>query len=209
MSFSWTLLWKFHFFFNWPLEFPRSSIPLEIPCLLHPCHLFGLDFFWNSPVLLVCIHIVLGSHLKQVLTVLFSLSRAGSYIFKTANIGMLTFLLVFQAGWCRELFFFLSLSHCFITATYRRFSTGLAQARKQYGRTKTRFSFKIKDRIILFELEGILKNNLSLFKLDSKTLLVHHCTITSTKWQNMKVTPTLILLEDISIKIIRRGLLYS
>ena len=96
MSFSWTILWKFHFFFNWPLEFPRSSIPLEIPCLLHPCHLFGLDFFWNSPVLLVCIHIVLGSHLKQVTTILFSLSRAGSHIFKTANIGMLTFLLLFS-----------------------------------------------------------------------------------------------------------------
>ena len=26
--------WKFHFFFNWPLEFPNvlSPIPLEIPC---------------------------------------------------------------------------------------------------------------------------------------------------------------------------------
>ena len=59
--------------------------------------------------------------------------------------------------------------------------TGSAQARKQYARTKTCFSFKIKDRIILFELEGILKNNLRLFKLDSKTLLVYHCAITTTK----------------------------
>ena len=32
------------------------------------------------------------------------------------------------------------------------------------------------------------KNNLWLFKLDSKTLLVYHCAITSTKWQNMKFT---------------------
>ena len=59
--------------------------------------------------------------------------------------------------------------------------TGSAQARKQYARTKTCFSFKIKDRIILFELEGILKNNLRLFKLDSKTLLVYHSAIMSTK----------------------------
>ena len=111
---------------------------------------------------------------------------------------------------CRKLFFFfLSLTHFFITATYRRFSTSTAQTRNQYARTKTCFSFKIKDRIILFELEGILKNNLRLFKLDSKTLLVYHCVITSTKWRNMKVTPTLTLLEDISIKIIGRGLLYS
>ena len=86
--------------------------------------------------------------------------------------------------------FFLSLTHFFITATYWRFSTGPEQARKQYALTKTRFSFKIKDWIILFELEGILKNNLRLFKLDSKTLLVYHCTITSTKWRNMKVTPS-------------------
>ena len=101
----------------------------------------------------------------------------------------------------QKVVFFLSLTHFFITATYRRFSTGPAQARKQYACTKTCFSFKIKDRIILFELEGILKNNLMLFKLDSKTLLVYHCAI-------MKPTPTLIFLEDISIQIIGRGLLY-
>ena len=110
---------------------------------------------------------------------------------------------------CRKFFFFLSLTHLFITTTYGRFSTGPAQAKKQYAHTKICFSFKIKNRIILFELEGILKNNLRLFKLDSKTLLVYHCVITSTKWRNMKVTPTLTLLEDISIKIIGRGLLYS
>ena len=34
------------------------------------------------------------------------------------------------------------------------------------------------------------KNNLRLFKLDSKTLLVCHSAVTSTKWQNMKATPT-------------------
>ena len=59
------------------------------------------------------------------------------------------------------------------------------------------------------ELECILKNNLRLLKLDSKALLVYHCAIMSTKWRNMKVTPTLIFLEDLSIKIIGRGLLYS
>ena len=81
----------------------------------------------------------------------------------------------------KVVFFFLSLTHFFITATYRRFSTGPAQARKQYARTKICFSFKIKHRIILFELEGILKNNLRLFKLDSKTLLVYDSAIISTK----------------------------
>ena len=54
-------------------------------------HLFGLDFFWNNPVLLVSIHIVLGSHLKQVTRVLFSSSRADSHIFKKANIGMFSY----------------------------------------------------------------------------------------------------------------------
>ena len=52
---------------------------------------------------------------------------------------------------------------------------------------------------------GILKNNLRLFKLDSKTLLVCHNVVTSTKWQNMKAIPTLILLEDISVKIIGKA----
>ena len=47
-------------------------------------------------MLLVCIHIKLGSHLKQVTTVLFSLSRADLRVFKIANIGMLTFLLPFS-----------------------------------------------------------------------------------------------------------------
>ena len=62
---------------------------------------------------------------------------------------------------CRKFFFpFLSLTHFFITATYKRFSIGNAQARKQYARTKTCFPFKIKNQIILLELEGILKNNL-------------------------------------------------
>ena len=44
MTFLWTLLWKFPFSFNWSLGFPCSSIPLEIPCLPYPCHLFGSDF---------------------------------------------------------------------------------------------------------------------------------------------------------------------
>ena len=52
---------------------------------------------------------------------------------------------------------------------------------------------------------SILKNNLRLFK----TLHVCHSVITSTKWRNMKAIPTLILLEDILIKIVGRGLLYS
>ena len=81
----------------------------------------------------------------------------------------------------KVVFFFPSLTHFFITATYPRFSTGLVQARKQSASAKTCFSFKIKDQIILFKLAGILKNNLRLFKLDSKTLCVCHKAVTSTK----------------------------
>ena len=47
-------------------------------------------------MLLVCIHIVLGSHLKKETTILFSSSRAGLSIFRTTNIGRLTFLLQFS-----------------------------------------------------------------------------------------------------------------
>ena len=75
---------------------------------------------------------------------------------------------------CRKLLFLPLLNPFFIIATYRRFSTGTPRARKQYARTKICFSVKIKDQIILFELEGILKSNLRLFKLDSKTLLVYN-----------------------------------
>ena len=78
--------WNFHVL-QYPWKFYVCSTP--VTCL-------AWIFFQNTPVLLVCIHIVLGSHLKQVTTVLFSLSRAGSHIFKTANIGMLTFLLLFS-----------------------------------------------------------------------------------------------------------------
>ena len=120
MCFSWTLLWKFHFFFNWPLEFLGSSIPLGFPCLFHPCHLFGLEFFWNSPVLLVCIHIVLGSHLKQVTAVLFSLSRAGSHIqnSKYWDVTFLTF--VFQVGNSYKIYRKWRISMCFNSSRTRQ-----------------------------------------------------------------------------------------
>ena len=78
-------------------------------------------------------------------------------------------------------FFFLSLTHFFIMATYQRFLTAPAQARKQSVHTKTCFPFKIKDSVILFKFSRILKNNLRLFKLDSKTLLVCHSAIGSAK----------------------------
>ena len=159
MSFLWTLLWKFHFFFNWHLDFPRFSIPLEILFLPHPCHLFGLDFFWNSPLLLVCIRIELGSHLKQVTTVLFSSSRTGSSIFKTANIGRLTFLLPFTRQEihekstlyftfkiinihnrsCRK-FFLPLLNPLFHYSNFTDFQLALHKPEKQYARTKTYFS---------------------------------------------------------------------
>ena len=70
-----------------PWNFHVIQYPWKFHVSPNSCHLLGLDFFWNSPLLLVCIHIVLGSHLKQVTTILFSLSRAGSHIFKTAKIG--------------------------------------------------------------------------------------------------------------------------
>ena len=76
-------------------------------------------------------------------------------------------------------FFFPSLTHFFIIATYRRFSNDPAEARKQSARAKTCFSFNVKDRIILFELAGILKNNLRLVKLES--LLVCYSAVMSTK----------------------------
>ena len=65
-------------------------------------------------------------------------------------------------------------------AIYRRFSTGTAQDIKQSAHSKTCFSFKIKDETMLFQVEGILKNNLRLFKVDSKTLLMCHNATMST-----------------------------
>ena len=104
-------------------------------------------------------------------------------------------LLIFIIDHAESCFFFPSLTHFFITATCRRFSTSPAQARKQYAHTKICFSFKMKDWIILFELEGILKNNLRLFKLDSKTLLVYNSAMMSTKvWR----LPQLIMTCDIN-----------
>ena len=55
---TWVFLehpYKFHFFFNWPLEIPHAllSIPLEVPCLQPPY----LDFFWNSLLEVVFIYI--------------------------------------------------------------------------------------------------------------------------------------------------------
>ena len=67
----------------------------------------------------------------------------------------------------------------------------------------------LQNNIILFKLAVMLKINLRLFKLDSKTSLVCHSAATSTKWQNVKATPTMIFLEDISRKIIRRSFLWS
>ena len=43
MEITWLFLvhsWKFHFFFNWPIEFTRFSIPLEIPCPQPPIWIF-------------------------------------------------------------------------------------------------------------------------------------------------------------------------
>ena len=202
MSFSLTLPWKFHFFFNWPLEFPCSSIPLEIPCLFHPCYLFGLVFFWNSSLLLVCIHIELGSHLKQVTTVLLSSFWTGSSILKTAYIGRLTFLLPFSRqeihekstknegfqcaitqvvlvknSWKKKVntnliftlpskslifiidhaegcFFLPLLNPLFHYSNLQRVLNWPCTSQKTVWRTKTCFSCKINDQIILLELKA-------------------------------------------------------
>ena len=111
---------------------------------------------------------------------------------------------------CRKLFFLPLLNPLFHYSNLLKvFKWHCTSQKTVYALTKIYFSFKIKGQM-LFELEGILsKNNLKLFKLDSKTLLVYHYVIMSIKWRNMKVTRTLILLEDISIKTIGKGLLYS
>ena len=110
---------------------------------------------------------------------------------------------------CRKLFFFLPFLNPLLHYSDLLKVFNWPCTSQKTVRVKNCFSFKIKDWIILFELAAILKNKLRFLKLDSKTLLVCHCAITSTKWRNMKATPTLILLEDISIKIILTGLLQS
>ena len=54
--------WKFHFFFNWPLEFQHIlfSIPLEIPCPQFP-----LSPVWLFSGIAHCSWYVLGSHLTK------------------------------------------------------------------------------------------------------------------------------------------------
>ena len=73
----------------------------------------------------------------------------------------------------KVVFFIPSVTHFFIQQLTEGFQLALRKPENS-ACAKTCFSFKIKDQIILFELAGILKNNLRLFKLDSKTLLVCH-----------------------------------
>ena len=69
-------------------------------------------------------------------------------------ISKLSILIIDHAENC---FFFPYLTKFFITATFQRFSTGPAQARKQSGCAKACFSFNVKDHIILFEFTAMLK----------------------------------------------------
>ena len=55
-------------------------------------------------------------------------------------------LLILIIDHAESCFFFPSLTHFFITATYQRFSTDPVQARKQSASAKTCFPFKIKDK---------------------------------------------------------------
>lgn len=103
-------------------------------------------------------------------------------------------------------FFFPSFRLFLIYNPNQRYSSSPGQARKLSGQTKTCCLFKTKDWIILPTLAGKLNNSLGLFKLNSKTLLVCSTAVTSGKWQNTKATLTLILLEDISIKLLTKAL---
>ena len=105
-------------------------------------------------------------------------------------------------------FFFPFFTHFFVLALDCTFSGSPAQARIAYAPVKTCCIFKTNDHIFLYKLAGKLKNSLRLSKVDFKTLLVCYNAVTPTKWQNTNATPNwtaLIFLEDISVKIIRRG----
>ena len=119
-----------------------------------------------------------------------------------------TFEIINSHNWsCRKLFFLPLLNPFFHYSNLSKVFNWLCTSQKAVCSHQNTFFLQNKRLIILFELEGMLKNDLRLFKLDSKTLPVYHCAITSTKWKKMNFTPTLILLEDISIKIIERSLL--
>ena len=206
-------MWKFHFFFNWPLEFLRSSIPLEIPCLL-TC--LPWIFFWNSPVLLVSIHNVLGSHLKQVTTVQFSSSRAGSHIFKKANIGMFSYFrfpgrkftknlpkrkdfnVLYWSKTQINLYFTFEIINIHNRSCKKLFFLPPLNPLFHYNNLPKVFNWSCASQKIVYSHQNLFflpnkgsnnpiwvgrhtKNDLRLFKLDSKTLLVYHSAIMSTK----------------------------
>ena len=180
-------------------------------------HLFGLDFFWNTPVLLVFIHIVLGSHLKQVTAVLFSSSREDVHTYsKKANIGMLSYfrflrrnftknlpkrkdfnvlywsktqfnryftfeIIIIHNRLYKRLFFLSLLNPLFHYNNLPKVFNWSCTSRKTVYSHQNLFLLPNKGSNILFKLESILKNNLRLFKLDSKTILVYHSAMTSNK----------------------------
>ena len=152
MTFLWTLLWNFHFFFNWPLEFPCSSIPLKIPWFKH----IQNGKYWEITFLLQFsgqeIHekSTKNKGFQCLVTQVVMIKNSWNKSKYKFNFYFTFEIINIHNRSCRKLFSSLSLTHFFITETYRRFSTGPAQARKQYACTKTCFSFKIKDQIILF-----------------------------------------------------------
>ena len=107
-----------------------------------------------------------------------------------------------------ESFFFLSLTHFFITATLHIFNWPCTSQKNSMLAPKLIFQNKgLNDPIWVGR--HTKKQSKVVQVWFKETLLVYHSAIMSTKWQNVKATPTLILFEDISIKIIGRGLLYS
>ena len=79
----------------------------------------------------------------------------------------------------RKLFFFLSFTQFFISKRTKGFQ--LALCKTENSLLMPKLVFPSKQKIEQSKSAGILKNNLQLSKLESKTLLVYHKAVTSTK----------------------------
>ena len=115
-------------------------------------------------------------------------------------------LLIFITDHAESCFFFLSLTHFFITATYRRFSTSPAQAKTVCSHQNS-FFLQNKGSNNPIWVGRHTKNQLKVVqaKFDDITCVpLCHNVNQMTKYEGY-----LILLEDISIKITGRGILYS
>ena len=115
-------------------------------------------------------------------------------------------LLIFIIDHAESSFFFLSLTHFFITATYRRFSTSPAQAKRVCSHQNS-FFLQNKGSNNPIWVGRHTKNQLKVVQAkfnDITCVPLCHNVNQMTKYEGY-----LILLEDISIKITGRGILYS